>query len=167
MAGAVKNTKGGEQLVYQWKRNMPVKAQTVGEHFERLEQCYGHITPKIVIDDSRNKEALLHECFEWDDAVAAEKYREAQAGGIIRNLTVKVETCSESEEPIRVRAFVSVTTDTAPEYQSVLKVLADDELKSQLFESAKKELQAFRDKYSTLQELAEVFASIENLQEVI
>lgn len=150
-------------MVYDWKWNMPVKAQKVGEHFEQLESQFGKVTPKIVLESARNKDSVLHPCFEWNNEIAAEKYRESQAGFIIRNLVVRVESANVSENKTCVRAFVNIQTETSSEFLSVRKVLADDELRVQLLESAKKELQFFKDKYSTLEELAEVFEAIEKV----
>jgi len=150
-------------MIYDWKWNMPVKAQKVGEHFEQLESQFGKVTPKIVLESARNKDSVLHPCFEWNNEIAAEKYRESQAGFIIRNLVVRVESANVSENKTCVRAFVNIQTETSSEFLSVRKVLADDELRVQLLESAKKELQFFKDKYSTLEELAEVFEAIEKV----
>jgi len=150
-------------MVYDWKWNMPVKAQKVGEHFEQLESQFGKVTPKIVLESARNKDSVLHPCFEWNNEIAAEKYRESQAGFIIRNLVVRVESANVSENKTCVRAFVNIQTETSSEFLSARKVLADDELRVQLLESAKKELQFFKDKYSTLEELAEVFEAIEKV----
>ncbi len=153
-------------MVYDWKRNMPVKAQDVGKHFEHLEQKHGKVTPKIVLESARSESSLLHPCFEWVDEIAAEKYREQQAGFIIRNLTVKVETDTVPEQTTCVRAFVNIKTNTESEFLSITKVLQDDELRIQMLTSAKKELQAFKDKYSNLEELAGVFDAITNFERI-
>lgn len=150
-------------MVYNWKRNMPVKAQKVGEHFEQLENQFGKVTPKIVLESARKEDSLLHPCFEWNNEVAAEKYRESQAGFMIRNLVVQVEGMNISEDKTCVRAFVNIQTETSSEFLSVRKVLADDELRVQMLARAKKELQFFKDKYSTLEELSEVFEAIEKV----
>ena len=96
-------------MVYDWKRNMPVKAQAAGEYLEQLEKEHGEITPKIVLDASRAEDALLHPCFEWNDGVAAEKYREVQARYLIRNLVVFVER--DDSSPQVVRAYVNVSSE--------------------------------------------------------
>lgn len=149
-------------MVYDWKWNMPVKAQKVGEHFEQLESRFGKITPKIVLESARKEDSLLHPCFEWNNEIAAEKYRESQAGFMIRNLVVKVDG-TNTDTKACVRAFVNIQTETFSEFLSVQKVLADDELRVQMLTSAKKELQFFKDKYSTLEELSEVFEAIEKV----
>lgn len=148
-------------MVYDWKINMPVKAQAVGEHIEQLENQFGKVTPKIVLDSARAENSLLHPCFEWDDAAAAEKYREDQAGRILRNLVVKIES---EEQPTNVRAFVSIKAQSTLSYLSITKVLQNDSLRDQMLEDARCELKAFRDKYATLSELSNVFAVIDDLE---
>lgn len=146
-------------MVYEWKYNMPIKAQIVGEHFEELEKQQGHITPKIVLESARHETSVLHPCFEWNDDVAAEKYRETQAGLLIRNLTVKMIDVGEKQaEP--VRAYVSIKQSDSSEFISLQNVLKDEELTRKMLEQAKNELNAFAKKYSTLQELSNVFEAI-------
>ena len=138
---------------------MPIKAQVVGEHFERLEKQQGHITPKIVLESARSETSAIHPCFEWNDDVAAEKYRETQAGLLIRNLTVKmIETGEKQTEP--VRAYVSIKQSDSSEFISLQNVLKDDELTQKMLEQAKNELNTFAKKYSALQELSKVFEAI-------
>ncbi len=149
-------------MVYEWKYNMPIKAQVVGEHFEKLEREQGSITPKIVLDSARSETSVIHGCFEWDNDVAAEKYRETQAGTLIRNLTVKLikedEICSEP-----VRAFVNVQSSDGSQYISLPNILKDNELTQRMLEQAKSELDAFAKKYSSLKELSGVFNAIAEL----
>lgn len=152
-------------MVYQWKYNMPIKAQIVGEHFEQLEKKKGCITPKIVLESARSETSVIHECFEWNDDVAAEKYRESQASSLIRNLTVKmVDTDDKPTEP--VRAYVNIKQTDTSSFISMYKVLENDNLTNLMLEQAKQELAAFAKKYSTLQELSGVFSAIAKLDEV-
>lgn len=143
-------------MVYEWKYNMPIKAQIVGEHFEQLEKQQGCITPKIVLESARSENSVIHECFEWNDGVAAEKYRESQAGLLIRNLTVKIIT-PEKEQSEPVRAYVNIRQTDASEFISVRNVLKDEDLTRKMLEQAKAELNAFAKKYSALQELSRLF----------
>ena len=51
---------------------------------------------------ARNENSELHKCFEWDDTVAAEKYRLQQAKNIVCNLVYQEE---KKEEPTKLRVF--------------------------------------------------------------
>lgn len=43
------------------------------------------ITPQEVLEKARDENSELHKCFEWDNDIAAEKYRLEQARKIIIN----------------------------------------------------------------------------------
>lgn len=114
------------------------------------------ITPEQVLEKARDENTELHKCFEWDDGVAAEKYRLSQAETIIRMLVVPVE-----KKGTQIRAF-SLTSETRNYQPTRLLLQQPDEYKAQL-ERAKAELKAFRQKYKNLQELFEIFAEIDAL----
>lgn len=145
-------------MVYSWKYELPIKAQVAGEFIEKLEEKHGKVTPRIILDASKTESAPLHNCFEWDDTKAAEKYRETQATAILRNLTVTVETVEEST-PKTVRAFVKATEEKHS-YISVISAMSNEKLRESLLQAAFDELRKFQRKYADLQELAEVFAAI-------
>lgn len=52
----------------------------------------GVLTPDAVINEAKKKTSVLHGEFEWDDTVAAKKYRIDQARRIIRTVKYPVET---------------------------------------------------------------------------
>ena len=60
-------------------------------------------TPQQIVDAARDEGTELHRCFEWNDSVAAEKYRLTQARTIVCNLVIKRPE-SEEEQP-KVRYF--------------------------------------------------------------
>ena len=147
--------------VYRWKSGArsPVSAQVAGEVCASLEES-GSLTPRALVDASRAEDAPLHGAFEWDDEAAAERYREAQAGYIIRSVEVVVEGTSEP-----VRAFVSVTESRhAAPYASIEHVMVRSDSRAILLDRARTELEAFRRKYRQLSELAEVFAAIDAVE---
>lgn len=109
-----------------------------------------------VLDLARNKKTELHKCFEWDDTVAAEKYRLHQAHRVIRMLVVQEDAPAEERPPIRL--FYKAATDKG--YRPVdLIVKREDEYKA-LLARAYAELRAFKEKYSMLTELQEIFELI-------
>lgn len=142
-------------MVYEWKipSLFGVDANKAGAELERIYEESGSLEPSQVVEASRPKKAPLHGCFEWDDEVAAEKYRESQARHIIRNITVVDET-DEEQEPIR--AFVSVQ-DT---YRPLCVVLESRDMTAELMASAMRDLRTFEMKYRQLQQLQPVFTAI-------
>lgn len=145
---------------YGWK--MPglysVSAQDAGEELARIYESRGNrLVPADVVDESRPQTAVLHPCFEWRDDVAAEKYRENQASGIIRAVVIMDE--SEEEKAPQVRAWYSVKQ----EYKSITAIMNSPESMESLLETAYRELKAFQRKYNMLKELRPVFDIIDQL----
>ena len=149
-------------MIYQWKLPgvMPVDAQTAGDELERIYSERGDVSPAAVVDESRPDVAPLHPCFEWDDAAAAEKYRETQARLIIRSI-VTVREDGESAVPIETRAFVSA--DNSGGYKPISVVVNQPEQLDYLLNRALRELEAFRRKYAALKQLRPVFSAIDSL----
>lgn len=145
--------------IYKWKSGSRVSAdaQKVGEVCERLERK-GNLTPKALVNASRRKNAVLHDLFEWDNEIAAEKYRETQASYLIRSIEVVSAGISEP-----VRAFVSVTANeekTERTYINVERALSTNGTREEVLSIALAELKAFERKYSNLEELTNVIAAI-------
>lgn len=114
------------------------------------------ITPQEVLERARNENTELHKCFEWDDSVAAEKYRLKQAQMILISLVFKK---SEEHEPVRVYQITSERNT----YQPIQKFLVIEDEYQSLLKRAKNELESFQRKYRTLSELETVFEAIEAL----
>lgn len=148
-------------MVYKWKNAARIKcdAQIAGEFLAHIENTVG-LTPKNVVDASRPEDSPLHNEFEWDDEVAAEKYREVQAGHIIRSIIVDVEDCV-SEEPVTVRAFVNVEKDDNRNYKPIQVVIKDKDYMNSLYESAMRELKAIQFKYQSVTRLKHIFDEID------
>ena len=146
-------------MVYQFKLPglYPVSAQTAGEELHRIYTDKGQLKPADVVDESRPDSAPLHPCFEWDDEVAAEKYRKVQAENLIRSITVVHET--PTHEPVVVRAFVKPLESYSP----IEVVVNSEEQMAALMESALAELKAFQKKYEILSQLHSIFKEIDIL----
>lgn len=115
------------------------------------------ITPQEMIEKARNEQSELHKCFEWNDTVAAEKYRLQQARTVLSMLVFKPKT--EEEQPVRI---FSLTTEKST-YQPTKQFLVQADEYQDLLKRALVELEAFKRKYRTLNELEEVFKAIEEL----
>ena len=139
-------------MTYQWKTASCIKAdaQAAGEVCEELEAS-GGLTPKRLVEASRPPEAPLHDEFEWNDREAAEKYREHQAGHIIRCLTI----APKGPEETPIRAYFPVTERN--QYTHIVKITSNEDMQQAMLERALRELTAYRAKYATLKELKPVF----------
>ena len=146
-----------------WKTGFraSVPAQVAYDTIHGLYQ-QGKKSAKDLVDASRPETAPLHKMFEWDDTVAAEKYRENQGREIIRHIIEIPDTEEEKQTMPIVRAFFQIDEATN-DYEPTYVIMRDDEKRERLLKIAKAELKSFRIKYSALQELAKVFSAIDEL----
>lgn len=144
-------------MVYQWKYGSRISAdpQVAGEMCKRLE-TEGRLTAKNLLDENRPEDAPLHKAFEWNDGVAAEKWREQQARHIISSIVV----CKEKAEP--VRGFFNIER-AENNYHSIETILRTQNATNKLFETAMRELTAIQKKYSAIQNLHKVWEAIDEV----
>lgn len=116
-------------------------------------------TCKQIVEKAKDRNTELHKCFEWDNEIAADKYRLQQAGLIIRNLVItRVEEEKEQKTPLRMFVSTGERTGAYKPVKSVVRVQSEYE---NLLERAYSELRAFKNKYSMLKELDEILALID------
>lgn len=124
----------------------------------------GKLTPENLLDVSRPEDAPLHDVFEWNDSVAAEKYRVRQAAKIIRCLTVEIVE-ETSNEPLQFSAYSSLHKNGGEKsvYTNTMYAMKVPEKREVILHNALCQLRSFRRKYSQLNELSGVFAEIDKL----
>lgn len=141
-----------------------VPAQQAGEHLRALKEKHGELDKYILLEDSRAEDALLHNCFEWDDTKAAEGFRLNQAQSFITNITCVI-VDDEGKETEPVRAFVNVADQSHAQrgsFVAIMDAMSDEKHRAIVLKNALGELVAFQNKYSQLTELAKVFEAIED-----
>ena len=136
-----------------------VSAQTAYDVISGLQE-EGKREASDLVNASRPEDAPLHSLFEWDDSIAAERYREEQARYIIRHVCVVQE--DEEKESVPVRAFFQIDSESG-DYEPTIVIMNDEEKYERLLNIAKRELMAFQNKYSQLTELKNVFNAIDEL----
>ena len=87
-------------------------AAVIGPELLRLVQD-GCTTPQEVVDAARPEGSQLHLYFEWNDTVAAERYRQGQAIHMVRSIAYRVET---PEGPAQ-RTFNVIWAKGLPEHK--------------------------------------------------
>lgn len=116
---------------------------------------FGKFTPMEVLEKAKDETTELHKCFEWNDSIAAEKYRLEQAKNIIRMLVYK----KENKEQQVVRYYAK--TEKKHVYQPTKQFLVQEDEYQGLLRRALAELEAFKNKYHTLTELENIFEAME------
>lgn len=154
---------------YEWDDNARVQrtddspeAEVVGKRLEFLRQrCKGELTPQDVVDDARNNNSPLHSFFEWNNTKAAEAYRLQQARGLIRAV-VAVYT-SPDKPARRMKAYVHIPEPGAPHYRSVDHAMSQERTRDLVLRQAWREFQAWRRRYSELDEFAKLFETADHI----
>ena len=136
-----------------------ISADKAVAELERIRQKHGTLKPELVVEESKPKRAVLHNCFQWDDSVAAKLWRKQQAADLIRNIVVVVVdenvTCS-----IRAMVNVARSNDSKRSYIPITEAIHDDAAYKDLLRQAKDEMESFVTKYSQIQELNPVKAEM-------
>ena len=150
-------------MTYKWRfYQYSVPAEVVGKTIEKIEKKHGECTAPLLLEEARNPKSKIHSLFEWDDTVAAEKWRLTQASQIITAVAVIYD--ENDGEPIVTRAFANVGQKNKGSFVTMAKAMSDEASRAIVLKHALEELQAFQSKYATLTELAGVFSAIEALQ---
>ena len=150
------------RVIYGWRSGSRVSldAQRVGEAIERLTTRYnGVLEPVHIVEAARDEASPMHPHFQWDDAVAAERYREDQARELVRSLTVDISRSNLETRP--VRAFVNVEVGEDRGYVSTATAMSSEDLRRQVLSRAFSELEAWRARHAELSELARIFSAID------
>jgi hypothetical protein len=158
-------------------------ARIIGPEIERLAN-EGRSTAAGVVDAARMKEAPLHPYFEWNNDVAAERFRESQARRMIGAIKVKVvdmrgvEREGRGFEPVNLVVQTSKQEDEQekPEpkhYVQVQVIQQRPDLSAQVLREVEQRLQSARRKFNeykhifpseTVTEYSPVMQAIEGLR---
>jgi hypothetical protein len=151
-------------MIYKWKdgARFPVKAQVAGRELERIERETGaRPKPATVVEAARAVDSPLHDCFEWDDTIAAQRHREEQARSLIRHI-VYVRQSDDGQKTFEVQAYIHVDHKLdGPCYARSVEVMNDEDLRKQALASAFSLLRGIQQRYAHLSELRAIFDAIE------
>lgn len=151
-------------MVYSWnKQGYSISAEIVGKEFCKIEKQYGALTSENVLESAKSDDSPLHDIFEWDDTIAANKYRLYQATKLICNL--KCEVATDEEKTFVVRAYLNVSENKKGSFVNVQSAFENPDSRKLVLERALQELESFKNKYMELSELASVFDAIDLLVE--
>ena len=134
--------------------------QIVGDKLQELRDKYNGLTASIIIEDAKKKKSVLHSAFDWNDTSAAHQWRLHSARHLMRSVEI-VSTNAEGDTR-SLPAFVFVKTEEGPRYESLARVLDDDEMRIQVINRALKEFEQWQDRYKEYEEFLSVFESFDN-----
>lgn len=124
----------------------------------------GVVYPEKVVEYARNPDTALHSAFCWDDTDAAHRYRVFQARNLLRVMVTVVGNPNGTSELIRVNCYASLLQDRSGKneggYRYVPSLIKSSGGRQSLLATALAELDAIREKYEHLTELAGVFDAV-------
>ena len=79
---------------YKWSSDgnrFAADANLIGRELEKIESNNGSLDTRVIVDFARkNQDSELYKCFEWDNDIAAEKYRLQQANRVLCSISVVI-----------------------------------------------------------------------------
>lgn len=122
------------------------------DQLQAIYQDRQRLTPADVLEVATDPDHPLHARFEWDDTVAAGRWRHHQAHELITS--VKISYVDGKGHPNDVRAFHAVRTERGYRYEPVEKV-AENELTSKLLlQDMEREWRTLRRRWEGFEEFA-------------
>jgi hypothetical protein len=134
------------------------KMVVVERELEKIYKAHKNITPELIINEATNRKHPLHDYFEWDDSVAAQKFRKVQAYSLIMASKFVVQLVEDGKvkaphvaERGKVRKLVSAFRGEGFKMRN--EALADAEMKAAIIETKKGVLRSWCQSTIDIEEL--------------
>jgi len=121
-------------------------------------------TAEEIVNMARDENTESHKIFEWDDSIAAEKYRVTQARYLMHDVHIiwtKTGKKKENKTVVPVRMFYNLKGELG--YHPTPVIMKNDDLHKKLLMTARAELEAFKKKYEILSELKPLLVEIDKV----
>lgn len=142
------------------------QTESASDTIRKLAAKHGHLTPRIVLAEASKKTSPIHKHFCWDDTRAARNFRLIQASELIRK--IKVTYAIGENRSVTIRAFHNVADepDGSDEpggryYVGIEQCMKVESYRDQMIAQCKRDIAAFRSKYSALTEVAGILEAME------
>jgi hypothetical protein len=127
------------------------------DHLQAIYEQHGKLTPAVVLEEARSVEHPLHDRFEWDDDVAAEKWRKRQARELIRSVRIVYKEATDTDPGKSIRAFHAVRgTDDESVYEPAEVIAEDPLLRAMLLRDAEREWKQLLRRYKDIAEFVDM-----------
>lgn len=129
---------------------------TLTEQLSAIRDEHGSLTPEVVVDAASHPDHPLHSRFDWDDTVAARKWRLEQAGQLLR-VTYK----PHPDKPSDLRAFVALKGEDSAraEYVPTGEAMSNPISREIVLRSMDREWKAFKRRYQEMREFSDLVRS--------
>ncbi len=150
-----------------WKKSFEargVKAEKANEVLERLQAKHGkEFTRDHVLAEAAKARSPIHKIFDWDDTVAATRWRERQASQLIASIEVTYE--ERPDIPVRAFEVKRKAPRSKPEQKTVFAshqaIMADPDAREMLKQEALRSLISWRKRYRDINEFEILFRDID------
>ena len=151
------------------------QASRYGTRIQEIRDEKGFVVADHIVADAKGKESPLHDFFEWDDTIAATKYRHRQAGDMLRWIHVVVKKVRPDgsdrieEETSRAYVNVQVVREEKPKkvFMDLKTVLDSKDLREQMVRDAFKELKSWRKIHSRYVEFRRIYEEIDRVEKAL
>lgn len=123
------------------------------EQMQSIYDKHGRLEPAIVVQEASDKGHPLHNRFEWDDSVAAHKYRLEQAHELITSIRITFRKAEDAEDR-SVRAFHAVRDGKGFAYEPAEKVIQNPVMREVVLADMEREWRQLHQRYKTFAEFA-------------
>ena len=137
-------------IVATWKSGLGIFKADPQKVAEEIIAIGDEATPAQILEKGRSEDTELHKCFEWNDSVAAEKYRLSQARKICEVLVIQRTPDAPKDAP-EIRIFHK--TESTGGYKPISRIIQNEDEYQKLLQRAFAEFHALKVKYENIQEL--------------
>lgn len=124
---------------------------------ESVRTRFGRLTPAHVVEAARPEDAPLHARFEWDDSIAAEKWRREQAAELIRSY--RITYAKNDDGPRNIRGYIAIRPEddaSVREYLPTGEVMVNPIMRRIVLRDLERDLSALKAKYGHLKEYTDL-----------
>lgn len=129
-----------------------------------LYQTKGLLQAEDLVERATDPASPLHSAFEWDDTIAAKRYRDVQARVLIKLVTVEISNGSEIPQYVNVRVE-SADGKEARGYVTLDYAMSQETLREQILKGALREARLWEQRYKDYESLKGVI-NINKVQEL-
>ena len=133
-----------------WKSGLGIFKADAQKVAEEILSIGDEATAVQILEKGRDENTELHKCFEWNDSIAAEKYRLVQAKKICEVLVIQRMPDAPKDAP-EIRVFHK--TESTGGYKPISTIIQNKDEYQALLQRAFAEFHALKVKYQNLQEL--------------
>ncbi len=156
---------------YQWREDAPkppIDADVFGSTIEKIAAGapLNLVKPDAIVEAARPKNSPIHAAFDWDNKAAAESWRKQQARMFVSALQIVRVHVTEGPA-LSSRAFFSVSQDGERGYAGQSRIMSDKDLRAQVIDGARKDLDNLLVKYQGVAALGSYVARLQEIVEEI